>query len=132
MDLINEGSNHSNLSTKSEEVGNLFKIEYKLIKKLLYKVEGITLSGCQTTREISHKEITTNKDLSQYIQPLTSRCHSSNEINIDKIFLLKKNLGVEHQNNIDEIIRIYDEKIKIIEGRFLKNKEKNGENLKIF
>ena len=26
MDLINEGSNHSNLSTQSEEVGKIFKL----------------------------------------------------------------------------------------------------------
>ena len=99
-------------------------------KILLYKVENI--SGCQTTREISHKKNIIYKDLIENIQPLTSRCHSSNEIKIEQIFKRKKNFGEEYQDNIDEIIRIYDEKIKIIEGRFLKNKEKNGSNLKIF
>ena len=59
--------------------------------------------------------------------PLTSRAYSSNELkNLEEIIETKENMLDSQQEKIKEIIKIYDEKIKIFEGRFFKNNEKNG------
>ena len=120
MDLINEASSHSNLSTKSEEICiNLNKKSFVIV--FLLKVDENTYLSCNTTREkTSHRIVF---EPIQKNHPLTCRNHS----NLAEEFnTIEEKKNEENDEKIGEINRIYEEKIKVLEARFFKNKENSG------
>lgn len=99
----------------------ILKKNHLFKKKLKKIVENTNYSGSYTTREKS-QSILINEQNKEIMVPLTCRGFSLNEISSDEEIV--QNIKVSYHEKINEITAFYDEKIRIIEGRFFKNNEK--------
>ena len=84
----------------------------------------MTYLSCNTTREkTSHRIVF--EPIIQKNHPLTCRNHSN--LNLAEEFnTIEEKKNEENDEKIGEINRIYEEKIKVLEARFFKNKENSG------
>lgn len=88
----------------------------KILKnKILVEENGFC---CQTTREKTHKN-NINLNFENNL-PLTCRANPITQKYSDENELKEINLDQENQEKVQEIMNIYDEKIRNLEGRFFK------------